>query len=111
LAAAVAVGMAFAERGAHAARVPTTASLIIAWSAGVMLAFVASLRAIARDREDGVVALLRARGVSATAYVRGRIAGLVVVLALTVGGATLAACVAATAIAHPSGAVLRASAG
>jgi hypothetical protein len=105
-----AVGMALAARGSQAARVPATASLVIAWSAGVMLAFGASLRAIPRDREEGVVTLLRARGVSATAYVQGRIAGLVVVLALAVGGATLAACVAATAVAHPPGAVLRASA-
>jgi hypothetical protein len=103
-------GMALAARGGQLTRVPTTASLIVAWSAGVMIAFGASLRALPRDREDGVVALLRARGVSATAYVRGRIAGLVVVLALAVGGATLAACVAATAGAHPPGAVLRASA-
>ena len=35
------------------------------------LAFGASLRAIRRDREEGIVALVRARGGSAGAYVRG----------------------------------------
>jgi hypothetical protein len=48
--------------------------------------------------------------VSAAAYVRGRIAGLTIVLALAVGGATLAAGIAATAVVHPAGAALRESA-
>jgi hypothetical protein len=99
---------ALAARGSTAARLPTTASLAIAWSAGVMLAFGASLRALPRDREDGVLALLRARGVAGWGYVRGRVGGLVTVLALTVGGATLAAVLAATAVARPAGPAVRA---
>jgi hypothetical protein len=106
----VAAGAALASRGGGAARIPTMASVFIAWSAGVMLAFGASLRAIPRDREDGILTLLRTRGVSAAAYVRGRIAGLTIVLALAVGGATLAAGIAATAVVHPAGAALRESA-
>jgi hypothetical protein len=92
------------------AQLPTVASSALAWGAGVMLAFGASLRAVHRDRDDGVVALVRARGGNVAGYVRGRVGGLVVVLALSVGGATLLAGIAATSLAHPALPVLRASA-
>jgi hypothetical protein len=98
--AAVAVALVIARRGGHgAAQLPTVASAGIAWSAGVSLAFGTALRAIRRDRAEGVVALVRARGGSLGAYARGRVGGLVVVLAIAVGGATLVAGVAATAAA------------
>jgi hypothetical protein len=85
-------------RHADLTHLPTRATLAIAWSAGVMLAFGSSLRAVARDWEEGIVALARVRGVRASRYMRGRVAGVVVVLALTVGGASLLASFAATAM-------------
>lgn len=85
-----------AHRGGHgAAQLPTVASSAIAWSAGVMLAFGGALRAMWRDREEGVLALVRARGAGAGPYVRGRIGGVVALVAIAVGGATLAASLAA----------------
>jgi hypothetical protein len=96
--------------GAGAARVPTLASEGIAWSAGVTLAFGAALGALHRDREQGVLALVRARGASLGVYVRGRVWGLVVVLALAIGGATLVAGLAATSAGDEPTAVARSSA-
>jgi hypothetical protein len=96
------VALAYPVFGKHPAvtHLPTTATLAITWSAGVMLAFACSLRALVRDWEDGVVALSRARGVRASAYVRGRIGGVVVVLAATLGGASIVSSLAATAATH-----------
>jgi hypothetical protein len=90
---------------------PTIAAHAIAWGAGVTLAFGAALQAIRRDRVDGVVALARARGVGAADYVRGRVGGLVAILAVSVGGGALAAGIAATSVAHPALPVARSTAG
>jgi hypothetical protein len=88
------------------------ASESIAWGAGVTLAFGAALRAIGRDREEGILLLARARGVTVGAYVRGRVGGLVVVLAALIGGATLLAGLAATSMGGSSaGGVARSSVG
>jgi len=96
----VAVAAVLARRGGHgAASLPAVASSAIAWSAGVSLAFGVALRAIRRDHGDGVVALMRARGASLGEYVRARTAGLVVVLAVVIGGATLVAGLAAVSAA------------
>jgi hypothetical protein len=108
LCALVAVGAAFAMRaggGAGAAQLPTAASRAIAWSGGVVLAFGAALRAVRRDRDEGVLALARARGATPADYARGRVAGLSVLLAAAVGGATLVAGVAATCAAASTGSV------
>jgi hypothetical protein len=84
-AASIVAAFVLAHRGAHgASRLPTLASEAISWSAGVMLAFGAGLRAIDRDRQQGVLAFVRARGASVADYVRGRVGGLVAVLALSV---------------------------
>jgi hypothetical protein len=96
--------------GRGAARVPTLASEGIAWSAGMTLAFGVALRSIHRDRETGILALVRARGAGIGAYVRGRVGGLVVVLAATVGGATLIAGLAATSAGGAATAVIWSSA-
>jgi hypothetical protein len=88
--------------GGAAAELPLLESSAIAWSAGVVLALGAAQRAFRQDREQGVVALVRARGASVNGYARGRVGGLVVVLAVAVGGATLVAGVAATSVAHPA---------
>jgi hypothetical protein len=94
-----AVGYCLFARRADVTHVPTRATVAIAWSAGVMLAFGSCLRAIVRDWEDGIVALARVRGVRSSRYMRGRIAGVVVVLAVTLGSASLATGLAATAVA------------
>jgi hypothetical protein len=105
---AIAAAMAIARHGGRgAARIPTLTAQALAWSAGITLAFGAALRAIDRDREQGVFALVRTRGASVAAYVRGRVGGLVVVLAATLGGPTIIASMAATSAAASPGAVLR----
>ena len=73
-------------------RLPVAAAAVIAWAAGVLVAFSASTRALVRDRADGIVELLAARGIKPNAYVVGRSLGLSVVLfALSGGGAVSAA--------------------
>jgi hypothetical protein len=105
IAAAIAAG-----GGRVAAHVPVVASEIISWSAGMTLAFGAALRALRRDREEGLLALARMRGVGSGDYVRGRVGGIVALLAIAVGGGTLVAGFAATAIAPAAGTAIRASA-
>lgn len=110
-AAAIVASVAMARRGGSAALLPMLTAEGIAWCAGVTLAFGASLRAIDRDREQGVLALVRARGVSAGTYVRGRVGGLVLVLAAVVGGATFVTGLAATSVGGASWGAVRAWAG
>lgn len=99
------------SRAEAAAELPSVASSAIAWGAGMTLAFGASMRAVTRDREHGIIALARARGASVGAYVSGRVGGLVVVLAIVVGGATLVAGLAATSVARPALPAVRATLG
>ena len=106
----VVAAVAVAGAGGAAVQLPLLESSVIAWGAGVMLAFGGAQQALRRDHEQGVVALVRARGAGVGAYVRGRVGGLVVVLAVALGGATLIAGVAATSVAHPVAAALRTSA-
>lgn len=98
-----AVAAAIAGRGRPwVAEVPAIASTAIAWGAGVMVAFAAALRALHNDRQEGVLALARARGVSPMGYVGARVGGVVAVLALALGGAAVVAGIAATAVARPA---------
>ena len=103
LAAVGSVVTAIAARGrAWAVEVPAVAALALTWGTGVMVAFAAALHAVRRDREEGVLALVRARGIGAAAYAAARTGGLVAVLAIALGGATLAVGIAATATARPA---------
>jgi hypothetical protein len=98
-AASVFAAVAIGRRGGHgSAALPTLASEGTAWSAGITLAFGAAMRAIDQDREQGILALCRSRGASMGAYVRGRVGGLVLVLAAVTGGAALVAGLAATSV-------------
>jgi len=106
--AVAAAAVVASEGGTAAAPLVLVASSAIAWSAGVLLAFGAALRAIGRDRDEGVLALVAARGGSVASYVRGRVGGLVAVLAAGVGGPTLVAALAAVSVGHPAGPVARA---
>jgi hypothetical protein len=108
--ASIVAAFAIAHHGGRGTtRVPTLAAEAIAWSAGVTLAFGAALRAIPRDRDQGILALVRARGADTGTYVRGRVFGLAALLAGTVGVPTLIAGLAATAAGGPQGAVARSS--
>jgi len=108
----VAAALALGHRGGQGAeKLPTIASSATAWGAGMMVAYGAALRATTLDGERGVLALARARGVGSGLYARGRVAGLVIVLAVAVAGATLVAGLAATSAAGASPAVARASIG
>jgi hypothetical protein len=85
--------------GRALAQLPSVASSALAWGAGILLAFSSSAHALRRDREQGIRALVRARGGSAASYLWGRVAGLFLVLALVVVGGTMLTGVAATALA------------
>src|SRR5579885_441428 len=92
-----AIVFAVAAGARRASEVPTASAIAIAWGGGIMLAFGAALRAIRTDRDEGIAALAQARGVAPGAYVRGRVGGLVLLMALALGGATLVADLAALA--------------
>jgi hypothetical protein len=111
LGALASIAAAIAMRGSPAVReIPAVAAMALAWGAGVTLAFGVALRALRLDREQGLVLLARSRGVGAAAYTRGRVGGLVWLLALAVGGGTLVAGFAATAVAgNATASVARAS--
>jgi hypothetical protein len=101
-----------AGRGAEtAATLPVLASDALCWIAGVLMVFGGSMRAVARDREQGVVALARARGVAPSGYAAGRVGGLALVVAAAMCGGTLIACIAALWAAGPSARQARLSAG
>jgi hypothetical protein len=100
-----------AGQGHGATRVPALTAQLVAWGSGVTIAFGGALHAARRDRDEGVTALLRARGVTAAAYVRGRVGGLAIVVAAAVAGPTLVAALAATSFARPVLPVVRASLG
>lgn len=93
------VAFVVAARGGRALpQLPSVASSALAWGAGVTLAFAAAAHALRRDREQGIRALVRARGGSTVAYLRGRILGLVLLVALVVVGGTLVVGVASAAL-------------
>jgi hypothetical protein len=120
----VAAGLALSAAGALAAAaeamtggpwrgatLPAITAHAIAWSAGITVAFGAALQAMLRDRVEGVLALAHARGLGAADYLRGRVGGLVTVLAICVGGGTLVAGIAATSVANPALATARSTVG
>lgn len=80
-----------ASRGAPSSvqHVPLLASSALAWGGGFLLAFVAAVHALRRDRAEGVRALFAARAISLRGYVFARVGGLVVLIAMCVAGGTL----------------------
>jgi hypothetical protein len=107
---AVAAVFVMARRGERAPleRVPAVAASALAWGAGVLLAFAASVRVLQRDREAGITALLRARGAAVDGHLWARVGGLTLLLAAVVAGGTLATGLAATMLAARAGVALRA---
>jgi hypothetical protein len=96
------------EGGKGAEELPSIVAEAVSWLAGTTLAVGVAVQALRRDREEGVVALARARGIGAHAYARGRLGGLSVVLALAIGTPTLVATLGATSVCHAAGPCLRA---
>jgi hypothetical protein len=106
----VALAFALAKTGDDGAivRIPLVASSLLAWGAGVFLAFSASMRALRRDREEGVREMVRARGYSATSYLWARVFGLGAEVAWLVGGGTVLAGAVAALLATHRGALANA---
>jgi hypothetical protein len=95
---ALAFAPSAATSGGGAERVAPLAAGLLAWGAGVLLCFAASMRAFDRDREDGWDALLARHGARPPAYLFARVAGLAVVtLAIVLPGTVLAGVAAALA--------------
>jgi hypothetical protein len=70
------------------ALVPGIAARAVAWGGGILVAFALAQRAFRRDLSDGVVGLLRARGLE-RAYLSGRVASGLALVGLPVVGGTV----------------------
>ncbi len=69
--------------------VPIATAWLLAWGAGILLAFSAAAKALHRDRDEGIVDLLVSRGHRRGTYVLARVGALAAVLSIVVGGGTL----------------------
>jgi predicted cation transporter len=105
---AVVFAVSSGASGSETRRVAPLAAGLLAWGAGVLLCFAASMRAFDRDHEDGWDALLARHGARPTAYLVARIVGLALVTLAVVLPGTLLAGVAA-ALASRDGHVARAA--
>lgn len=104
-----AVGGALAWRGREiAARVPALAAEIFAWGPGMLVAFGAALHAFRNDSSDGILLLLRGRGVRLSTWVSHRALALSTVLAVLGGGGVIVV-TAACAVASPDPTLARAA--
>jgi len=93
---ALVFAIAAGRHGSSSDRVaPLTASLL-AWGAGVLLCFAASMRAFDRDREDGWDALVARHGATRSSYLFARAIGLAIVTLEIVVPGTLLVGLAAT---------------
>jgi hypothetical protein len=90
------------------AAVPAVGASALAWGAGVILAFAGAAHALRRDHDDGIRALLAARGSSPDRYVWGRVGGLALLLAIVVGGGTLVIGAVSILVARAAGLALEA---
>jgi hypothetical protein len=79
-------------------RIPFFTAAIVAWSAGVTLAYGSALGATRSDADEGVLFLARTRGIGASEHAFGRVVGLTALLALSVAGSTFVAGMAATSV-------------
>jgi hypothetical protein len=92
----LAFAIAAGRHGAASDRVAPLTAGLLAWGAGVLLCFAASMRAFDRDREDGWDALVARHGATRTAYLFARAVGLAIVTLEVVVPGTLLAGLAAT---------------
>lgn len=86
---ALVFALSVGRHGGEADRVAPLAAGLLAWGAGVLLCFAASMRAFDRDREDGWDALLARHGVPRSTYLWVRIGGLALVTLVTVAPGTM----------------------
>jgi hypothetical protein len=86
---AVAFTVARSHDAAALEQIPAAASTMLAWGAGVLLAFGASSQALRRDRAEGIRDLYRARGGSDVAYLWARVGGLAIELAWLMAAGTI----------------------
>jgi hypothetical protein len=96
---AVVLAIVLTHRGAEhlLERIPILTSTSLAWLAGATLAFAAAAGSLTADATNGIRTLIVVHAGPTRAYVRGRVLGLVLLVALVVGGGTLvtgAACAA-----------------
>jgi hypothetical protein len=95
---ALAFAIAEGRHGSAADHVAPMTAGLLAWGAGVLLCFAASMRAFDRDREDGWDALVARHGATRSAYLFARAVGLAIVtLEMVVPGTLLAGFAAALA--------------
>lgn len=80
-------------------RLPMATAWLLAWGAGILLAFSAAARALHRDRDEGIIDLLATHGHARTSYVMARVAALALVLFVMVGGGALVVGIACTLLA------------
>ncbi len=91
-------GLAAGREGESTERVAPIAASLLAWGAGVLLCFAASMRAFDRDRDEGWEALLARHGARRSSYLIARVAGLAIVtLEIVLPGTVLAGLGAALA--------------
>jgi len=83
------LGVAAGREGDEPLRVAPLAAQLLAWGAGVLLCFAASIRAFDRDRDEGWTALVARHGARETPYLVARIAGLAVATAAIVVPGTI----------------------
>jgi hypothetical protein len=97
---ALALAVSSAKREGNLGAVPVLTASVLAWGTGVLLCFAASMRAFARDREEGWRALLARHGFGDGAYLGARIGGLALVVVLVDGIGTALVGVTALLGAH-----------
>ena len=97
---ALAFAIAEGRHGSETERVAPLTAGLLAWGAGVLLCFAASMRAFDRDHEDGWDALLARHGASRSDYLFARVIGLAIVTLELVVPGTLLVGIAATLASH-----------
>lgn len=96
---AIAAGVLTVQAGGGGAlHAPALAAIVASWSVGIMVAFGGALRAVPRDAQDGVIALVCARGVRTRAYAYGRMFGLAWVVGTAIVLVTLVAGICAASV-------------
>jgi len=83
-----AFAVARGDRSEGLTSVPLVASSALAWGAGTLLAFAASVHAFKSDRDRGIRALISSRARSDGEYLWARVLGLTRVLAVVTAGGT-----------------------
>lgn len=94
-----ALAVTLARRGSidEATQLVALSSGALAWGGATLFAVSAAMRAVTKDEAEGIVAMVRLRGVSPRVYLMGRVGGLAAWLALLVVGGSVATATAGLA--------------